>query len=85
MNIAFTTWRYPNEIGPGVHDIHSPHVPEVEEIAALLRPARQRLSGRQIRINPGCGLKTRGRAEVRPALANMAAAAGQMPTQPGTG
>jgi len=72
---AFTTYRYPNEIGPGVYDIHSPRVPEVEEITALLRLARQRLSDRQIWINPDCGLKTRGWAEVRPALVNMVAAA----------
>ncbi|TSD83784.1 5-methyltetrahydropteroyltriglutamate--homocysteine S-methyltransferase [Mycobacterium sp. KBS0706] len=75
---AFTTWRYPNEIGPGVYDIHSPRVPEVEEIAALLALARQRLSDRQIWINPDCGLKTRGWTEVRPALANMVAAARQL-------
>jgi 5-methyltetrahydropteroyltriglutamate--homocysteine methyltransferase len=72
---AFTTYRYPNEIGPGVYDIHSPRVPEVEEITALLRLARQRLSDRQIWINPDCGLKTRGWAAVRPALVNMVAAA----------
>ncbi|MGL4966462.1 MAG: 5-methyltetrahydropteroyltriglutamate--homocysteine S-methyltransferase [Inquilinus sp.] len=75
---AFTSWRYPNEIGPGVYDIHSPRVPEVGEITALLGLARQRLSDRQIWINPDCGLKTRGWAEVRPALANMIAAARQM-------
>ncbi|MGO1078875.1 5-methyltetrahydropteroyltriglutamate--homocysteine S-methyltransferase [Inquilinus sp. CA228] len=75
---AFTTYRYPNEIGPGVYDIHSPRVPEVEEITALLRLARQRLSDRQIWINPDCGLKTRGWAEVRPALVNMVAAARQL-------
>jgi 5-methyltetrahydropteroyltriglutamate--homocysteine methyltransferase len=75
---AFTTYRYPNEIGPGVYDIHSPRVPEIEEITALLRLARQRLSDRQIWINPDCGLKTRGWAEVRPALANMVAAARQL-------
>jgi len=75
---AFTTWRYPNEIGPGVYDIHSPRVPEVEEIAALLALARQRLSDRQIWINPDCGLKTRKWDEVKPALANMVAAARQL-------
>lgn len=75
---AFTSYRYPNEIGPGVYDIHSPRVPEVEEITALLRLARQRLSDRQIWINPDCGLKTRGWAEVRPALVNMVAAARQL-------
>jgi 5-methyltetrahydropteroyltriglutamate--homocysteine methyltransferase len=75
---AFTSYRYPNEIGPGVYDIHSPRVPEIEEITALLRLARQRLTDRQIWINPDCGLKTRGWAEVRPALVNMVAAARQL-------
>ncbi len=72
---AFRNYRYPNEIGPGVYDIHSPRVPPVEEMADLLQLARQRLTDRQIWINPDCGLKTRGWAEVRPALVNMVDAA----------
>ena len=75
---AFKTYRYPNEIGPGVYDIHSPRVPEVEEMTGLMKLARQRLGDQQLWINPDCGLKTRGWDEVRPALANMVAAARQM-------
>jgi 5-methyltetrahydropteroyltriglutamate--homocysteine methyltransferase len=77
---AFKTYRYPNEIGPGVYDIHSPRVPDVEEMSVLLRLARQRLSDRQIWINPDCGLKTRRWEEVRPALVNMVAAARELRT-----
>jgi 5-methyltetrahydropteroyltriglutamate--homocysteine methyltransferase len=72
---AFTTYRYPNEIGPGVYDIHAPRLPSVEEMADLLRKARERLAPEQIWVNPDCGLKTRRWDEVRPALANMVAAA----------
>jgi 5-methyltetrahydropteroyltriglutamate--homocysteine methyltransferase len=68
---AFTTYKYPNEIGPGVYDIHSPRVPKVEELADLFAKARQRLADRQLWINPDCGLKTRSWDEVRPALVNM--------------
>ncbi|RWD49110.1 MAG: 5-methyltetrahydropteroyltriglutamate--homocysteine S-methyltransferase [Mesorhizobium sp.] len=72
---AFTSSKYPNEIGPGVYDIHSPRVPEVAEISALLMLARERLSDDQLWVNPDCGLKTRNWEEVRPALVNMVAAA----------
>ena len=72
---AFTDFRYPNEIGPGVYDIHAPRCPPVEEIAELLTKAKQRLSSGQIWVNPDCGLKTRKWEEVRPALANMVEAA----------
>jgi 5-methyltetrahydropteroyltriglutamate--homocysteine methyltransferase len=72
---AFTSTKYPNEIGPGVYDIHSPRVPEVAEISALLMLARERLSDGQLWVNPDCGLKTRKWEEVRPALVNMVAAA----------
>jgi 5-methyltetrahydropteroyltriglutamate--homocysteine methyltransferase len=72
---AFTDYRYPNEIGPGVYDIHSPRVPDVAEMTDLLERARSRLSDDQIWVNPDCGLKTRGWAEVRPALVNMVEAA----------
>lgn len=72
---AFTTYKYPNEIGPGVYDIHSPRVPEVAEMTDLLKLARQRLTDAQIWINPDCGLKTRKWEEVRPALINMVEAA----------
>jgi len=72
---AFKSYKYPNEIGPGVYDIHSPRVPEVEEMAELLNLARRRLSDGQLWINPDCGLKTRKWEEVRPALINMVEAA----------
>ncbi|CAD5273445.1 5-methyltetrahydropteroyltriglutamate-homocysteine S-methyltransferase [Bosea sp. 62] len=72
---AFRSYQYPNEIGPGVYDIHSPRVPEVAEMKELLHLARQRLSDDQLWINPDCGLKTRKWEEVRPALINMVEAA----------
>ncbi|MCJ8055316.1 5-methyltetrahydropteroyltriglutamate--homocysteine S-methyltransferase [Shinella curvata] len=72
---AFRNFRYPNEIGPGVYDIHSPRVPEVKEMTDLLSLARERLQDRQLWINPDCGLKTRKWEEVRPALVNMVEAA----------
>jgi 5-methyltetrahydropteroyltriglutamate--homocysteine methyltransferase len=72
---AFRSYHYPNEIGPGVYDIHSPRVPEVGEMKELLHLARQRLSDDQLWINPDCGLKTRKWEEVRPALINMVEAA----------
>ncbi|MBR0756006.1 5-methyltetrahydropteroyltriglutamate--homocysteine S-methyltransferase [Bradyrhizobium jicamae] len=75
---AFQTYRYPNEIGPGVYDIHSPRVPEVAEMTELMKLARLRLSDAQLWINPDCGLKTRKWEEVRPALANMVAAAREL-------
>ena len=75
---AFTRYRYPNEIGPGVYDIHSPRVPDTAEMVDLLRRAGGRLEADQIWVNPDCGLKTRGWAEVKPALVNMVAAAKQL-------
>lgn len=72
---AFRSYKYPNEIGPGVYDIHSPRVPEVGEMTELMQLARGRLSDGQLWVNPDCGLKTRKWEEVRPALVNMVAAA----------
>jgi len=72
---AFVGYRYPNEIGPGIYDIHSPRVPTVEEMSALLKKATDVLSANQIWVNPDCGLKTRGWPEVERALVNMVAAA----------
>lgn len=72
---AFVQDAYPAEIGPGVYDIHSPRVPTVEEMVALLRAARECLEDRQIWVNPDCGLKTRKWPEVEPAIANMVEAA----------
>ncbi|WBX85179.1 5-methyltetrahydropteroyltriglutamate--homocysteine S-methyltransferase [Sphingosinicella microcystinivorans] len=72
---AFATSAYPNEIGPGVYDIHSPRIPTPGEMQHLLRAAGERLLVRQLWVNPDCGLKTRGWDEVRPALVNMVEAA----------
>ena len=72
---AFESYRYPNEIGPGVYDIHSPRIPSTLEMQELLHLAMKRLSPDQIWVNPDCGLKTRHWDEVRPALANMVKAA----------
>ncbi|MBH0775435.1 5-methyltetrahydropteroyltriglutamate--homocysteine S-methyltransferase [Nocardia bovistercoris] len=62
-------------VGPGVYDIHSPRVPGVEEITAALRAALKAVPAERLWVNPDCGLKTRGRAEVEASLRNMVAAA----------
>ena len=72
---AFADFKYPNEIGPGVYDIHSPRVPTVEEMVALLEKATALLPARNIWVNPDCGLKTRKWPETRLALENMVKAA----------
>jgi 5-methyltetrahydropteroyltriglutamate--homocysteine methyltransferase len=72
---AFARFAYPNEIGPGVYDIHSPAVPDVEQMAALLTRAARVLPAERLWVNPDCGLKTRSWDEVRPALINLVAAA----------
>jgi 5-methyltetrahydropteroyltriglutamate--homocysteine methyltransferase len=72
---AFDHYRYPNEIGPGVYDIHSPRVPSVDELRDLLAALRRVLEDRQIWVNPDCGLKTRGWDETVTALKNMVRAA----------
>lgn len=72
---AFLDFDYPNEIGPGVWDIHSPRVPSAEEMAGLLRRAINRVPVKRLWVNPDCGLKTRGWAEVKPAMENLVAAA----------
>lgn len=74
---AFEGFTYPNEIGPGVYDIHSPNVPTVESIVELLSEASQRIPACQLWVNPDCGLKTRGWPEVEAALVKMVAAAKQ--------
>ena len=63
-----------SEIGPGVWDIHSPRVPSTEEIAGLLRAALEHVPTERLWVNPDCGLKTRGYAEVDPSLRNLVAA-----------
>ncbi|MBI6549819.1 5-methyltetrahydropteroyltriglutamate--homocysteine S-methyltransferase [Xenorhabdus lircayensis] len=72
---SFEDFSYPNEIGPGVYDIHSPNVPSVEWIEALLRKAADRIPVERLWVNPDCGLKTRGWIETRQSLANMVEAA----------
>ncbi|MEH6421702.1 5-methyltetrahydropteroyltriglutamate--homocysteine S-methyltransferase [Pseudomonas sp. CGJS7] len=72
---AFARYRYPNGIGPGVYDIHSPRVPSEAEMSELLDKALQVLEPAQVWVNPDCGLKTRGWPEVRAALQAMVQAA----------
>jgi len=72
---AFVSFKYPNDIGPGVYDIHSPRVPTQGEMENLLTKALNVLSPQQLWVNPDCGLKTRGWKEVEPALVSMVAAA----------
>ncbi|RYY32704.1 MAG: 5-methyltetrahydropteroyltriglutamate--homocysteine S-methyltransferase, partial [Sphingomonadales bacterium] len=72
---AFADYRYPSAIGPGVYDIHSARVPDETEMVALMRLAQQHLAPGQLWVNPDCGLKTRGWAEVKPAIDAMVAAA----------
>jgi 5-methyltetrahydropteroyltriglutamate--homocysteine methyltransferase len=72
---AFVDFDYPNEIGPGVYDIHSPRVPSKGEIVELLRKALQVLPLRNVWVNPDCGLKTRKWPETKAALENMVGAA----------
>ena len=72
---AFDNFNYPNEIGPGVYDIHSPNIPTQEHIVQLMKKAAERIPVERLWVNPDCGLKTRQWAEVLPALGNMVAAA----------
>ncbi|BBP99756.1 5-methyltetrahydropteroyltriglutamate--homocysteine methyltransferase [Burkholderia sp. SFA1] len=72
---AFDGFRYPNQIGPGVYDIHSPNIPSEEHIVDLMKKAAARIPGERLWVNPDCGLKTRQWDEVIPALRNMVAAA----------
>ncbi|CAL1519915.1 5-methyltetrahydropteroyltriglutamate--homocysteine S-methyltransferase [Chitinophaga sp. MM2321] len=75
---AFAHFRYPNETGPGVYDIHSPRVPGVAEMEKLLHKAAQLLPPRNIWVNPDCGLKTRKWPETEMALRNMVLAAAKV-------
>ena len=72
---AFADFRYPNEVGPGVWDIHSPRVPEIAEMVNLLHKAAAVLPIENLWVNPDCGLKTRAWKEVIPSLRNMVKAA----------
>lgn len=72
---AFIRFAYPNEIGPGVYDIHSPRIPDTHEMLMLLEKALQHIQPRQLWVNPDCGLKTRGWPETQAALKKMVHAA----------
>lgn len=74
----FDEFQYPNAIGPGVYDIHSPNIPSVQQIVKLMEKAAQRIPHEKLWINPDCGLKTRRWEEVIPALTNMVTAARQL-------
>lgn len=75
---AFVGFDYPNDIGPGVYDIHSPRVPSAQEMVALLQKAEKVLPASRLWVNPDCGLKTRGWEETKAALTTMVDAAKQM-------
>jgi len=75
---GFGDFKYPNEIGPGVYDIHSPRVPSVEEMVRLMQKAATVIPAENLWINPDCGLKTRGWVETELALGNMMQAAKQL-------
>ncbi|WP_299434777.1 5-methyltetrahydropteroyltriglutamate--homocysteine S-methyltransferase [uncultured Maribacter sp.] len=72
---VFAAFKYPNEIGPGVYDIHSPRVPEREEMVSLIKKASKYIPVEQLWINPDCGLKTRHWEETKKALIEMVTAA----------
>lgn len=72
---VFKEFEYPNEIGPGVYDIHSPNIPTEEQIVTLIEHAAERIPAERLWVNPDCGLKTRQWAEVIPSLERVVAAA----------
>ena len=72
---GFGEFDYPNDIGPGVYDIHAPRIPQVAEMIRLLRKARSVIPDTRLWVNPDCGLKTRGWPETLEALRNMVQAA----------
>ncbi|KKC38757.1 5-methyltetrahydropteroyltriglutamate--homocysteine methyltransferase [Devosia epidermidihirudinis] len=72
---AFRDFKYPNEIGPGVWDIHSPRVPSQSDMVALVHKAAEGIAADQLWVNPDCGLKTRGWPEVQASLTNLVHAA----------
>jgi len=75
---VFEAFNYPNAIGPGVYDIHSPNTPNVDQMVALMQKAAVRIPSEHLWVNPDCGLKTRQWHEVEPALINMVKAAEQL-------
>ena len=68
---SFKNYKYPNSIGPGVYDIHSPRVPTIKEMKFLLEKAQKFINKDNLWVNPDCGLKTRGWPEVKKALKSM--------------
>jgi len=78
---AFKAFDYPNDIGPGVYDIHSPRVPDTAEMVKLMSKAVKRIPAERLWVNPDCGLKTRAWPETEAALVNMVAAARQLRNQ----
>lgn len=75
---AFDHFKYPNEIGPGVYDIHSPNIPTQAHMVQLMRKAAERIPAERLWVNPDCGLKTRQWSEVLPALKHMVGAAREL-------
>lgn len=81
---AFDAFNYPNQIGPGVYDIHSPNTPSVESMVTLIKSASTKIPAHRLWINPDCGLKTRTWDEVKPALQNMVQAAEKLRAEQAT-
>jgi 5-methyltetrahydropteroyltriglutamate--homocysteine methyltransferase len=81
---GFGEFRYPNEIGPGVYDIHSPRVPDAGDMLRLLEKAERVIPLDRLWVNPDCGLKTRGWPETEAALARMVEAAHRMRARAGS-
>jgi 5-methyltetrahydropteroyltriglutamate--homocysteine methyltransferase len=77
---VFSAFKYPNDIGPGVYDIHSPRVPSKDEMMRLIKKAMKVIPAKQIWINPDCGLKTRAWPETKAALKAMIEAAKELRT-----
>lgn len=75
---AFEQFEYPNEIGPGVYDIHSPNVPEPQWMKQLMKKAAEKIPAQRLWVNPDCGLKTRDWPEVEAALSNMVQVANEL-------
>ncbi|UJF23887.1 5-methyltetrahydropteroyltriglutamate--homocysteine S-methyltransferase [Suttonella sp. R2A3] len=75
---VFENFHYPNEIGPGVYDIHSPNVPTVDSMVALINKAAEKIPVERLWVNPDCGLKTRAWPETKAALEHMVSAAHQL-------
>jgi 5-methyltetrahydropteroyltriglutamate--homocysteine methyltransferase len=72
---AFNSQAYPNDLGPGVYDIHSPNVPEVGWMLGLIEKAQKNIPLERLWVNPDCALKTRAWKETKLALENMVTAA----------